>query len=115
MDKEQINKLTSEYQSLQEQIQSLSLQKAQLSEQNEEFKIAAAELDKAKGKVYSAIGGAIVETTGDEAKKELKERQESVEMRLNIVNKQYDDAIKKEKSLRQQIESMIKNENPNSK
>lgn len=68
------------------------------------------ELDKAKGKVYSTIGGVMIETSKDEAVKSVKERQDSVDMRLSIINKQYDEAVKREKSLRTEIEGIIKGE-----
>ncbi len=112
MAKEQIEKLSSDYQALQEQLQSLALQKAQFTEQMDELNDALEELKNAKGKVYSAIGGVMVETTKDDATKSVKERQESTEMRLTIINKQYDEAVKKEKALREQIEGMIKGSAP---
>ena len=95
---------------LQEQIQSLAVQKAQLNEQKEEYKDALAELEKASGKVYSTVGGVIIETPKEESIKMVKERQESVEMRLAITNRQYDDAIKREKGLRSEIEVILKGE-----
>lgn len=108
MGKEQLEKLTADYQALQEQLQSLALQKAQFTEQKEEFKDAIEELGKAKGKVYSTIGSVMIETTKEEAAKSVKERQDSAEMRLSIISKQYDDAVKKEKALRDEIEEIIK-------
>lgn len=108
MAKEQIEKLTSDYQALQEQLQSLALQKAQFTEQKEELSMAMEEIGKSKGKVYSAIGGVMVETTKEEATKSVKERQDSTEMRLSIVNKQYEEMVKREKALREQIEGIIK-------
>ncbi len=108
MAKDDVEKLTADYQALQEQLQSLALQKAQFAEQREELKGAMEELDKAKGKVYSTIGGVMIETAKEEAVKSVKERQESNEMRLSIVTKQYDEAVRKEKALREQIEGMIK-------
>ncbi len=110
MTREQLDKLTAEYQTLQEQIQSLSVQKAQFGSQKEEFKEAALELEKAKGRIYSSVGGVIIETTKEDAQKGVKEKQESIEMRLGIINKQYDEAIKREKALRSEIESMLKSE-----
>ncbi len=110
MAREQMEKLTSDYQALQEQIQSLAIQKSQLSEQKEEFKEALAELEKATGKVYSTIGGVMIESTKEEAVKNVKDRQDSAEMRFGIITKQYDEAIKKEKTLRSEIETILKNE-----
>jgi chaperonin cofactor prefoldin len=108
MDKEQLEKLTIDYQKLQSQLQALAMQKEQFLLQKEEFKEAAEQIEKATGKVYSAKGGAIIETTKEEATKNIKERQESADMRLGIVTKQYDEAIKKEKTLREEINSIIK-------
>ncbi len=110
MSKEQLEKLTADYQGLQEQLQSLAIQKAQFTEQKEELKGAMDEIEKAKGKVYSTIGGVMVETTKEEASKNVKERQDSVDMRLSIINKQYEDAVKKEKTLRAEIENLVKGE-----
>jgi prefoldin beta subunit len=108
MDRQELEKLTRDYQTLQEQLQALAIQKEQFNSQKEENKEALAELESAKGKVYVAIGGAIVETGKEEALKRVKERQESVEMRLSIINKQFDDASKKEKSLREEITAALK-------
>ncbi len=100
MDKEQLEKLTGEYQELQMQLQSLALQRMQFTEQKEEYTQAQKYLESAAGRVYIEIGGLIVETTKEEAVKELKERLESAEMRLGIIGKQYDEAAKKEKTMR---------------
>jgi prefoldin beta subunit len=110
MTKEQLEKFTSEYQALQDQLQGLSIQKAQFSEQNEEFKEALAEIEKATGKIYSTIGGVMIETSKEEAIKSVNEKKDSIELRLSIINKQYDEASKKEKSLRSEIEAMLKQE-----
>ncbi|MCL4389651.1 MAG: prefoldin subunit [Candidatus Marsarchaeota archaeon] len=112
MSKEQLEKLTSEYQILQEQLQSLAIQKAQFSEQNEELKEALAEVDKATGKIYSTIGGVMIETSKTEATKVIKEKMDTVQLRLSLLTKQYDEAAKKEKTLRSEIEAIIKQENP---
>jgi len=111
MDREQLEKMTADYQALQEQLQALAIQKAQFNEQKEEFNEASAEIEKSTGKIYSSIGGVMVETGKDVAAKSLKEKIESVEMRLSIINKQYDEAVKKEKSLREEIEKELKSAN----
>ncbi len=110
MSKEQLEKLSADYQNLQEQLQSLAIQKSQFAEQREEFKEALEELGKSRGKVYSTIGGVMIETTKEEAVKSVKEKQDSVDMRLSIVTKQYDEAVKREKALRTEIEGIIKGE-----
>jgi prefoldin beta subunit len=108
MDKAQLEKLTKDYQNVQMQMQSLALQKIQFSQQKEEFTDAQKELEKASGKMYMEIGGLILETTKEEAQNNLKEKLESTEMRLTIINKQYDEITKKEQSLRATLTEELK-------
>jgi prefoldin beta subunit len=108
MDRQELEKLTRDYQTVQEQMQALAVQREQFAAQKEENKEALAEVEKAAGKIYVAIGGAIVESTKEDALKRLKEKQDSVEMRLSITSKQYEEASKKEKSLREEITKALK-------
>ncbi len=110
MERQELEKLTRDYQIIQEQMQALALQKEQFTMQKEEHKVALAELEKATGKVYISVGGVIVETTRADAVAKTKERQESIEMRLTIINRQYDEFSKKEKSMREEITTALKNE-----
>jgi prefoldin beta subunit len=108
MEREQLEKLTRDYQALQEQLQSLAMQKEQFREQKEEVKQALEEIEKAKGKVFLAVGGIMVDVEKDIAIKSLKERQESNTMRLSIVEKQFDEASKREQTLRSDITGALK-------
>lgn len=110
MERQELEKLTRDYQLLQEQLQALAVQKEQFTLQKEEHKEALTEIEKATGKVFLTIGGAIVELPKAEAAKKLKDRQESIEMRLGLVNKQYDEFSKKEKSMREEITNALKTE-----
>jgi prefoldin beta subunit len=108
MDQDQIEKLTKDYQLLQDQLQSVAMQKEQFTAMKEEYKEAMAEVEKATGKIYVSVGGILVEAQKDQAVKDIKEKQESTEMRLSIVTKQYDDLAKKEQSLRAEITNALK-------
>ncbi len=110
MDKEELEKLTRDYQLVQEQLQALAIQREQFSAQKEEQKTALAEVTKTTGKVYMSVGGVVVETSKDDALKDIKDRQDSTEMRLGIINKQYDEFSKREKSLRTSITEALKGE-----
>ena len=77
MDKDQLEKLTREYQTLQEQLQTLAMQREQFKEQKVELKEALEEAEKAKGKIFLAIGGIMVDVDKDTALKDLKEKEES--------------------------------------
>jgi prefoldin beta subunit len=108
MDRDQIEKLTKEYQMLQDQLQSVAMQKEQFTEMKEEFKEAMAEIEKSTGKIYSSVGGVMIEVTKDKAIKDMKEKQESTDMRFGIVSKQYEDFSKKEQALRASINAALK-------
>ena len=108
MDRDQIEKLTKEYQMLQDQLQSAAMQKEQFTEMKEEFKEAMAEIEKAAGKIYLSVGGVIIEVPKDRAVKDMKDKQESADMRLGIVSKQYEDLSKREQSLRADITTALK-------
>lgn len=108
MERDQLEKLTKEYQVLQEQLQSLAIQKEQFTAQREEFKQALAEIERTTGKVYIAIGGAMVDVSKENALKDVKEKQETSEMRLSIAVKQYDELSKKEQAMRSSITSALK-------
>ncbi len=108
MEREELEKLTRDYQMIQEQLQTLAMQKEQFGAQREENKEALAEIEKATGKVYTAVGGAIVESTKDAALKNIKEKQDTIEMRLSIINKQNDELSKRERALREQITAALK-------
>jgi len=110
MEKEQIERLTATYQKLSEQLQSLALQKEQFKAQREEYKQAEEELTKATGRVYTTVGGAIIEATKEEALGNVKGKQEFIEMRMNILNKQSEELSKKEQELRKQITDALKSE-----
>jgi prefoldin beta subunit len=103
MEREELEKMTKEYQTVQAQLQSIAMQRVQFKQQIEEYKEAAKYLETAKGKVYTEIGGLIVEATKEEASKSLSDRMESAEMRLSIVERQYNELSKKEETLRTQL------------
>lgn len=108
MDQAQLEKMTREYQLLQERLQSLTMQKEQFSMQKEEYKEALEELEKATGKTYLAVGGVIIEVTKDKAVADLKEKKELAETRLGILSKQIEESSQKEKGMREQITGALK-------
>ena len=108
MEKDQLEKMTREYQMLQEQLQSLAMQKEQFKAQKEELKEALAEVEKAKHRIYLTVGGIMVEVDKETATKSIKERQESNTMRISIVEKQFEDLSKKEQSIRAELTTALK-------
>lgn len=84
----ELEKALVEYQNFERQLQSVVLQKHQLQLQVNELGLAQDELKKAKGEVFKSIGSVMIKTTKDEAEKDLKERKDLAEIRLNTLNKQ---------------------------
>ncbi len=108
MDKEQLDKMSKDYGTIQEQLQSVAMHKEQISAQKMDLDEALLEIGKSSGKVYVAVGGVIVETDKDSALKDIKEKIESTEMRLGIAKRQYDELAKKEHALRSEITAALK-------
>jgi len=90
-----------DYQNLERQLQSIVLQKSQLQFQLNEISIASDELKKSIGDVYKSIGSVMVKSTKEEAEKDLKERRELAEIRMNALTKQ-------EEKLRAHLETLQK-------
>lgn len=107
---EDVEKLTIEYQKIQSRLQALAIQKAQLSTEKEEYRKALQEVEKAGGKIYTSKGNAMIETSKDESIKSIKEEQDSVDLKLSIVDRQYADTSKKEQELRGQISTILKSQ-----
>lgn len=92
-----------DYQMVQEQIRSFGLQGEQLQVQKNELQTAKEEVGNSTGKVYVTIGGVIIETSRDTALKNISEKSETNEVRLQSVNKQLNELKSREKSLREKI------------
>lgn len=108
MERDQLEKLSREYQMMQEQLQSIAMQREQFKAQKDELKEALAEVEKAKGKIYLTIGGVMVEVDKETATNNIKEKQETNSMRVTILDKQFEELSKKEQSLRNEITAALK-------
>ena len=88
------------------QLMNVSAQKQQLQVQSMTLKQALEELGKTKEKkVYKAVGNILIQSDTSVVKKELSEKQKSVELRLKTVQKQEDSLINKLNKLKSEIES----------
>jgi prefoldin beta subunit len=84
----ELNKNLLSYENLEKQLEVLLIQKHQLQLQFNEIKHALEELKKTKGAVYRSIGSIMVSSSREEAEKDLNERVELVQVKLNAVSKQ---------------------------
>ena len=85
----------------------VSMQKQQFAMQSEMINASLEELEKTKEKsVYKAVGNILVPKGVDEMKKELKEKKESVDLRLKTLEKQEENLLKKLNSIRSKVEGV---------
>lgn len=83
-----LNKELIEYENMEKQLEVLLIQKHQLQIQLNEIKHAMDELEKATGDVYRSVGSVLLHTTKEKAEKDLKDRNELLEVKLNAISKQ---------------------------
>ncbi|MEW6748484.1 MAG: prefoldin subunit beta [Candidatus Micrarchaeota archaeon] len=83
-----LNQELIEYENMEKQLEVLLIQKHQLQIQLNEVRHAADELKKSKGDVYRSVGSVLLHTTKEAAEKDLKERSELLEVKLNAISKQ---------------------------
>ncbi len=83
-----LNKELMEYENMEKQLEIVLIQKHQLQIQINEIKHALEELKKAKGEIYKSVGSIILSTTKADAEKDLSERKELSEVKLNAITKQ---------------------------
>ncbi|MEM3227440.1 MAG: prefoldin subunit [Candidatus Micrarchaeaceae archaeon] len=105
---DEIENLTIEYQKANNRLQALALQKAQLSAEKEEYKKALEEVEKTQGKVYTTKGNILIEVSKEESIKAIKDEQDSIDLKLSIIEKQYSETEKRNKELLEKINSLIK-------
>ena len=83
-----LNKEILEYENLEKQLEVVLIQKHQLQLQQNEIKHATEGLKKAKGDIYRSVGSLMLQTNKEEAEKDLKERGELIDVKLNALSKQ---------------------------
>ena len=87
-DNEDLNRSLMEYENMEKQLEVLLIQKHQLQIQANEVRHALDELKKSSGEVYRSVGAVMLHTTKDAAEKDLKERQEMIDVMFNAITKQ---------------------------
>ncbi len=103
-----IEKMIKDYQQVQAQMRSLAMQLDQYQLQRSEIETAKAEVEKAAGKVYLTVGGVMVETNKEAATKNITEKMELLEVRLQSSSKQYNELKAKEQTLREKLTQLSK-------
>ena len=99
-----------EMQMFQQQMQAVSMQKETLSMQNVEIDKALEELTKSKetNDVYKAVGPILIKSTVKSLDSELKEKKETIDLRLKSLEKQETRVREKLKEVQEKLEHIIK-------
>ncbi|MEM3181258.1 MAG: prefoldin subunit [Candidatus Micrarchaeaceae archaeon] len=105
---EDVEKLLSDYQTLQEQLRSYAALLDQLQSQKDDIARAKEEVNSSTGKIYLSVGGIMVETTKDKATSDLNSRAEMTELRISTTTKQYNELKAKEKQISDKIIQLYK-------
>ncbi|MEM3374161.1 MAG: prefoldin subunit beta [Candidatus Woesearchaeota archaeon] len=101
---EKINQL----QNIEQNINTLIAQKQQFQSQNLEIENALSQIDKTE-RVFRIIGNIMVESTKEEAKNDLNEKKEVIELRLKTIEKQEEKLRQKATELQQEVLKEINN------
>jgi len=98
MDQE-TNKKIQELQMLEQSFQQILMQKQQFQIELNETKTALKEVEKTKGDIFRVLGQVMVKAESPALKKELKEKQDILSLRIKSIDKQ-------EMGLRQDVERL---------
>lgn len=83
-----LNKELAEYENLEKQLEVLLIQKHQLQIQQNEVKHALEELGKAGGDIYRSIGSVLIQSSKEDAEKDLSEKADLITVKLSAIEKQ---------------------------
>jgi len=106
----QMQQLLLQLQTFQQQYQTVALQKESLMIQKMEIEKALEELAKVKGKeeVYKAVGPILVKSTKENMTAELKERMETIGLKLKSTDKQEEKLRARIKELQENLQESLK-------
>jgi prefoldin beta subunit len=105
---QQLQHQLGQYQQIRQQYQEIALQRRRLESQLNEAKLASEELDKIQedDTVYKAVGNLMVKVGKEEAKKDLDERTETLELRIKVHQRQETKIVNRMKEMEAKIRGM---------
>jgi len=104
----QVQQLLLQLQTFQQQMQAVALQKENMNLQKIEMEKALEELEKSDDEVFKAVGPILVKTTKADMIKELKEKNETIDLRLSSLNKQEEKIKEKINENQEKLQSFLK-------
>jgi prefoldin beta subunit len=105
----QIQNQIAQLQQIQQQIQGLSMQKSQIEAMQKESKMALDELARLTEDaiVYRNVGELILKTNKEESISKLKDREETLSLRLQSISRQEERLTSRFKQLQEQIQQAL--------
>lgn len=105
---QQLQHQLGQYQQIRQQYQEIALQRRRLESQLSEAKVASEELDKLQDEdvVYKGVGNLLVKVAKDEAKSDLEEKIETLELRIKVHQRQETKIVNRMKEMEAKIRSM---------
>ena len=105
----QIQNQIAQLQQLQQQIQGLAMQKSKIEAMQNESKMALDELAKLTedAVVYRNVGELLIKTSKQESISKLKEREETLSLRLQSISRQEERLTSRFKQLQEQIQHAL--------
>jgi len=105
---EGLEKEVAEFQSVQTQLQFMLYQRQQYKMQLDDADMALGELSKAEGDVYKNAGLLMIKTSKEAAKKDLNEKKEFINVRMNSLAKQEEGVRERLEELKVKLETALK-------
>jgi len=105
----QVQNQIAQHQQIQQQIQALAMQKSQIEAMQKESKMALDELDRLTDDavVYRNVGELVIKTSKEESITKLKDREETLSLRLQSISRQEERLTSRFKQLQEQIQQAL--------
>jgi len=105
----QVQNQIAQLQQIQQQIQALAMQKSQIEAMQKESKMALDELERLADDavVYRNVGELVVKTNKGESITKLKDREETLSLRLQSISRQEERLTSRFKQLQEQIQQAL--------
>ncbi len=106
----QLQHQLAQFQQLQQQAEAITTQRLQMELQLKEVARALDEVQKLgeDAEVYRSVGNLLIKSTRDDVEKELKERKETLELRISTLKRQEEKVASRLKELQVKIQDAIR-------
>lgn len=105
----QIQNQIAQLQQVQQQVQALAMQKSQIEAMQKESKMALDELERLADDavIYRNVGELVIKTNKEESVSKLKDREETLSLRLQSISRQEERLTTRFKQLQEQIQQAL--------